>query len=141
MLIPIPSQYKPLTVSLKLEANDDVIMGIWVYQPNRPNTHYFRRKVSMDKGELRTIQVPLPVSPNRLVLEIYDKRSSSDARFKLKDISIEPLNHKRTWASPERHRFMEFAIDFAQKAGYLKPGFYPSKDDDPLSRTILVTNW
>lgn len=138
MLIPIPSQNQSFSIHLYLKGNADVEIGLWVYQPHRPNTHYFRRKVKLTKGQKRHIEAPLPVTPNKLILEIFDKQSISDRAFNLVDFELKPMTSQKPWASPDRHRFMDFAIDFARKAGYLRPGFYPSRDDEFLIQYVPV---
>lgn len=143
MIIPIPAQHQKFSIDLSLHAQRAVTFGIWVFDPQRPNTHYFRRAVSFKGKGSRTLKIPLPISPKRLVLEIYDKKETLGHRrqkepFKITDFSIEIMPDKKIWASPDRHKFMDFAIDFAEKAGYLSAGFYPSKDNQFLIQYLPV---
>ncbi len=138
MLLPIPSKFKPLRMTLKIKARKAVVLGIWVFHPGQKNTHYFRRKLTLEKGASREISIPLPITPKHLLLEIFDKASLSNKKFEVVDFSIKPMGEKKVWASPERHRFMEFAIQFAEKAGYVKPGFYPSKNDEFLIQYLPI---
>lgn len=126
MHIPIPSNQKRFTIAVTLRAQKAMPIGFKVYDPMYPNTHYFRRKAYLDKGQHRKIQIPLPISPDTLELEIYNKTTGEDKGIELLDIKIDMMKAPTIWTSPEQHRFMEFAIQFAQKAGYTPTGFYDS---------------
>jgi hypothetical protein len=60
------------------------------------------------------------------------ENDNEDSGFEVQDITIKPKTKPSIWATPQRHRYMNFAIDFAKKAGYLKPGYYPSIEDEFL---------
>lgn len=127
MLLPIPSNREAFTISLTIQAVSAVAIGIRVYDPYRENTHYFRRKAQLEKGQQRTLQIPLPVSAEYLEMEVYDKREPKNSQsFTVVDFQIEKMPAKQIWASPEQNRFMDFAVQFAQKAGYVPAGFYDS---------------
>lgn len=128
MLIPLHTNGNRVNVTLSIEVRKPTALGVTVFDPARPNTHYMRRKVPVKKEPYREIQLPLPVNARKVILEIYDKNKENDSNFRITDLRIDELPEKSVWAIPARHRFMEFAIDFAQKAGYVSPGFYPSED-------------
>ena len=113
-------------------------MGINVYDPNRPNTHYFRRRVPFRASQFkngkahREIHIPLPVSPKTLEVELFDKHTGYDEGFQIDQFEIEKMPPAEVWATPERHKYMDFAIQFAQKAGYVPSGFYNSPDNEFL---------
>lgn len=136
MVIPIPSKRKRFQLSLGIKAKRAMMLGIMVYDPGVPYTDYFRRRVifraNSSKGLERDIQIKIPVSPNHLVMELYDKETLGSGGFKITRFELNELPVDDTWASPERHRFMDFAMRFAQKAGYAKPGFYESADHEFL---------
>jgi len=136
MLIPIQSKYPSFQIRLEIEAAYPIQLGIAVFDPLKPHTFYFRRKVNFGKRKQRTICISLPISSPSLNLVIFEKGRTrtykEEDNFELKDIQITPLEKKSAWASPEQHRFMDFAIPFAQKAGYLNTGYYPSKRDEFL---------
>lgn len=138
MLIPLPTSKRRMRLKLMLKANKPLSMGIWAYDPRHPHTDYFRRRVVFREPGQREIIIPLPVSPQHLQLEIFNKATGTDKGFKLDDLKVEALPTTEAWASPERHRFMDFAIEFAKKAGYARPGFYPSKDDEFLIQYLPV---
>lgn len=139
MVIPIPSNKKRFTIRLKITATYPLALGMVVYDPSKPYSDYFRRKVTIrasafkkkGKGQ-REISIPVPVSPDNLTLDIYNKSTGKDDGFKIEQFKVEPMSSAEVWASPERHKFMDFAIKFAQKAGYAQPGFYHSPDHDFL---------
>ena len=135
MVIPFASKHHRFIIELTIMAVRPLSMGIILFDPSVPNTHYFRRRVSFDSNDfrdkktmIRTIEIPMPVSPQNLALEIYNKHTGGDDDFQIKNIKAKTMPTKQVWASGEHHRFMDFAIDFAQKAGYVKPGFYDSKN-------------
>jgi hypothetical protein len=129
MLIPLETNNQRAVVTLSVTAEKPVKLGVIIYDPLNAHTHYLRRKIPFRDERNREILLPLPVTPEKALLEIYDKGNPSrgDKGFRVENISIDPLEAPNVWATPERHRYMEFVIDFARKAGYAEPGFYPSK--------------
>ena len=139
MVIPIPSKNKRFTITLGIKAVYPVSVGIIVYDPSVRYSDYFRRKVTFrasafkaGKSSYREIQIPIPVSPDNLVLEAYNKNTHEPDGFKVTKFDVHEMPPAEVWASQERHRFMDFAIRFAQKAGFAKPGFYHSPDHEFL---------
>ncbi len=127
MIIPIPANNERFTIALTLRAIQRVSLGIRVYDPDRPNTHYFRRKAQLQQGQQRQLFIPLAVSADFLELELYDKQSPEDeVPIALTNFTIQKMPPVQVWMTPERRRFLEFAISFAQKAGYTPTGFYDS---------------
>ena len=132
MLIPIPSQKKRFRLLLTIRAFEAVSVGIVVYDPSYAYTDYFRRKINFTEerlaqkdGNKRVITVDFPVSAELLYLEVYNKLSGGDDGFEL-SVAFAPCRTTEVWASPAQHRFMDFAIGFAQRAGHIATGFYPS---------------
>ena len=139
MIIPIPSNKSRFTISLGLTAFYPLSLIIIVLDPLRANTHYLRRKVNFRNAGLRRgrpehmqVDIPLPLSPEGLQLQLYNLHTGGDEGFTLEKISFKAMPAAEIWASEDRHRFMEFAIDFAQKAGYVKPGYYHDNDKEFL---------
>jgi hypothetical protein len=128
MLIPLNTNSNRTNISLGIQVRKPSVLGVTVFDPLRPNTHFMRRKIPVIQNAYRQIQLPLPVTTKKVMLALYDKKDETDRNFKVVDLDVEKMPYSDVWADPERHRFMDFAIDFAQKAGYLKPGFYPSND-------------
>lgn len=138
MVIPVPSHKSRFTIKLGIRAFHPFILGIVAFDPTRPNTHYFRRKVSFHASQFksgeahREIHIPLPVSPETLAVELVNKTTGYDEGFQIDKFEVEKMPSAEVWATPERHRFMDFAIKFAQKAGYTPAGFYNSPNNEFL---------
>ena len=133
MIIPIPSAKNSFIIKLTIEAHMPFELAIRVYDPRYANTFYFKRKARFKRGKIkREFSIALPVSPEVLEMELYDKNSSNDYAFKVASFNIEKLEKPAIWATDEQHRFMEFAISFSQKAGYISPGFYDSGQQEFL---------
>lgn len=133
MIIPIPSQHLRFQIKLGITVYRPLELGIRVYDPQHPNSYYFRRKVKFLKGNSkRQLTIALPVSAEQLELEIVEKQTGNDSQFSIHELKIEALPEVELWASEAQHRFLTFAIDFAQKAGYAPIGFYESPDQEFL---------
>lgn len=133
MIIPIPSNKERFKIRLGIKSKMPLQLGIRVYDPRYPNTYYFRRKAQFYEGnEKREFVISLPVTPEVLEMELFDKVSGEDYQFDMSYFKVEKMKPAEVWATTEQHRFMDFAIDFAQKAGYTATGFYDSKNHEFL---------
>ncbi len=133
MIIPIPSNKNSFVIKLVIEAHLPFELGIRVYDPRYENTFYFKRKARFKKSNTkREFSIALPVSPEVLEMELYDKQAADNYAFKVSTFTIDKLVKPAIWATEEQHRFMEFAIAFSQKAGYISPGFYDSGQQEFL---------
>lgn len=138
MLIRIPTKAKRFTLELGLKAHYPLQLGVAVFDPSCPNTYYCKRRVNFKstafaKGiAYRKLSIPFPVCPQHLQLAIYEKGGREEGGFKLSGLTIQPLEKMDNWATPRRHRFMDFAIRFAQKAGYAPTGYYSSPKEEFL---------
>lgn len=133
MIIPIPSNKQRFAIKIVIEALLPFNLGIRVYDPRYAYTFYFKRKANFSKaGIKREFIISLPISPEVLELEVFDKESIEDYAFKVCSLEFKKIDTQQVWASEAQHRFMEFAIGFAQKAGYTKPGFYDSPNQEFL---------
>ena len=128
-----------MQIKLGLKVHYPQSVGILVYDPTKPHTHYLRRRVPFDTSQFkgngkahREIQISLPITPKLLVLEVHNKHTYDEKGIQIENLRLEKVPPSAIWASPERHRFMDFAIQFAKKAGYSPTGFYDSKDSEFL---------
>jgi hypothetical protein len=129
----IPSNNERFKIKLTVLAKMPFQLGIRVFDPRYANSYYFRRKAAFAKANTkREFVIALPVSPEVLEMEVYDKNATEDDAFEIKNVTIEKMPAIAMWATDEQHRFLEFAIQFAQKAGYVPPGFYESPDHEFL---------
>ncbi|WP_299243039.1 hypothetical protein [uncultured Aquimarina sp.] len=132
MHIPIPSNRQRFTIAITIKVKKPMSLGFKVYDPIYPNTHYFRRKAYLERGQKRSIKIPLPVSPEELELEVYDKNTGDDKGLEILDFKIIMMDEPKIWTTPEQQRFMDFSIQFAEKAGYVPAGFYDSPNGEFL---------
>ena len=137
MVLPIPSNKQRFIIKLIVEALMPFELGIHVYDPRYANTFYFKRKALFKKAKIkRELHIALPLSPEVLELDIFDKHASDDYGFKVLDFQIEKMENQKFWATEEQHRFMEFAIGFSQKAGYITTGFFESPNHEFLFQYV-----
>ena len=133
MITTIPSNRERFQIKLTIKALMPFELGIRVYDPEHPNSYYFRRKAAFAKANSkREFVIALPVSPEVLEMEVFDKNHADDDAFEIVNVKIEKMPALAVWATDDQHRFLEFAIQFAQKAGYVPPGFYESTDNEFL---------
>ncbi|WP_046756633.1 hypothetical protein [Kordia jejudonensis] len=133
MITTIPSNKERFRIKLTIASKIPFELGIRVYNPLYSNSFYFRRKALFKKSGLtREFTISMPVSPEVLEMEIFDKNSVSDAAFVIENVKLEKMPAIELWATDTQHKFLEFAIGFAEKAGYVSPGFFESKDGEFL---------
>lgn len=140
MVIPIPSHSNRFRIKVGVRAYDPLSLGVRCYDPTRPNTDYIRRKVPFKESSFenrktvyREFTLPFPISPETLAVELYDKASGYDDGFSLEKFEVEKIEPAEVWAEPAMHRFINFAQDFAEKAGYVPAGVY----DDPEGEFLI----
>ncbi len=149
MIIPIPSAERRFRIRLTITAHMPFELGIRVYDPRYTYSFYFKRKANFKMPNTREFIIALPVSPEVLEMELFDKNNPEDYAFTVEEFKVEDLPLKPIWASVEQHRFMEFTVGFAQKAGYVNTGFYDStnqeflfqylpKITDPLGKELVT---
>jgi hypothetical protein len=80
----------------------------------------------------REFTLLFPLSPDTLAVELFDKINGYDDAFTIEKFKVEKLEPTEVWAEPEIHRFIEFAQDFAQKAGYVPAGVYDDLEGEFL---------
>ncbi len=134
MIIPIPSNKKRFQIRVGIRAFFPFELGIKAFDATRYNTHYFRRRVLFHSGDFhkgeafREITIPMPISPQTLTLELYDKNSLEDTAFEVVNFKVEKMTPSSVWAEQHMQRFIAFAEKFCEKAGYIQTGFYHSPD-------------
>lgn len=133
MITTIPSNNERFQIRLTILAVRPFQLGIRVYDPRYGNSYYFRRKAAFAKANTkREFIIALPVSPEVLEMEVFDKNAPDDDAFEITNVKIEKMPSPKLWATDQQHRFLEFSIRFAQKAGYVPTGFYESPDHEFL---------
>lgn len=145
MVIPIPSYQKQFKVKVGIRAYEPCALGVKCYDASKLNTDYIRRRVpftpDLFKGKnpgYKEFTLPFPLSPDQLMVEMFDKAYGDDKNFRIEKFELEKMPVRSVWAEPEMHRFIHFAQDFAMKAGYLPTGVYDSSDGDFLIQYLPI---
>lgn len=145
MVIPIPANQHQFKVKVGIRAYEPCALGVKCYDASKPNTDYIRRRVpfTADLFKRRNpgykeFTLPFPLSPDQLMVEMYDKVYGDDKIFRIEKFELEKMPVRSVWAEPEVHRFINFAQDFAIKAGYLPTGVYDSSDGDFLIQYLPI---
>ena len=142
MIIPIPSKNRRFRILVGIKVYRPMELIIKASDMKHSYSCYFRRKVVFNHlksgKEFREIIIPMPISPEMLSVEISERYSGKDDHFEVVKFEVEPMPTSEVWAQPEIHDFIEFAQTFAQKAGYVKPGFYDSEDQKFLIQYLSV---
>ena len=145
MVIPIPSNYERFKLKLGIRAYKPCALVVRCHDATRANTDYIRRRVAFPDELFKTSNpgykefvLPFPLSPHQLMVELYDKTYGDDRYFKIEKFEVKKMSPREVWAEPEVHRFIDFAQDFALKAGYLPEGVYDSNDGDFLIQYLPV---
>jgi len=124
MKIPVTTNYKPVRLVLEFEGEHNGAIMLRVCDPKLIRTDYLRRRVPFKTGMDRKIEVPLPFTPRAVQIEIQGSAG------KLANIKKTSMEDNGIWATPEQHRYMSLAVEFARKAGYLPLGNYTNEEKD-----------
>jgi hypothetical protein len=145
MVIPIPCNKSRFNIRVGIRSSEPIALGVRCYDPSKPNTDYIRRKVpfqeaafSNRKSVYREFTLPFPLSPDMLAVELFDKNTGYDDAFTIEKFKVEKSEPAEVWAEPDMHRFVEFAQNFAEKAGYISPGAYDDEDGEFLIQYMPV---
>ena len=129
----IDLEERPTVIKFKVDVQKPQMITIvgWDPDPKHPNTIYFARTAKVTKrGE--PLEIPMPISPKKLILEIKPENSSFGSYMNVFDMVVVDLP-ATTVAFPEKTmEFYNFLKKFAKEAGYIDPGFYVSKDENYL---------
>ncbi|MFC4636614.1 hypothetical protein ACFO3O_22105 [Dokdonia ponticola] len=150
MIIPIPTNKNRFVIHLRIKAHRAMELGIQAYDPRYPHTYYLRRKARFYKAaQEREFELKFPVSSKRLELFLFDKNAFDDQNFSVTSFVVKQMEPAPVWASESQHRFLKFAIEFAQKAGHTPTGYYDSPNGeflfhyvasitDPLGKELIT---
>lgn len=129
----IDLEERPTLIKFKVDIKNPQMITIVGYDPDprHPNTVYFARTARIShRGQ--TVEIPMPICPKNLILEIKPENSSYGSYLNIYDMVVLDLP-PRTIAFPERTlEFYNFLKKFCQEAGYIQPDFYVSKDENFL---------
>jgi len=144
MLIPVPTYHQRFVLKVGIRARGPVTLSLKGRDAQMPYSYYFRRKVpfrpeAIKEGQnFKQISIPMPTTPETLLIEIINSKTGRDDGFVLEDFKVEKLAPTEIWAEPVMHRFIDFAQNFAKNCGAYKPGFYDSKDHEFLIQLLPV---
>ncbi len=142
----IPSENLAFTLELDVVVTKPSALVFVGYDPTKPNTAYFRRKFgTADKPFMgkKRFSFPMPISPKELKVDVYDSfdPDRKDA-LDVTRIKAAPLERKKALvhSNDEEKRFCEFAMWFTERAGYLRPKYYPYSSGNPDNFMIKYSN-
>ncbi len=130
MNIPIDSQHRRIRVTLRIKVEKATTIVVLGKDVQRPNSIYIARSVHFDlSNTTKEINIPFPLTPGQLLLQLKDQHASKNQHFKVEDIQITLLEPKAIWEYPDIHNFIPFADWFVKQAGELPTGTYQSKGE------------
>ena len=129
----IDLEERPTMIKFKVDIQKPQMITIVGYDPDpkHKNTVYFARTARVTRrGE--PIEIPMPISPKKLILEIKQEDNSFGSYMNVFDLVVLDLP-TTTAVFPEKTlEFYNFLKKFAKEAGWIEPGFYVSKDENYL---------
>lgn len=94
------------------------------YDPEHENTYYFFRDVHLKPREEKLLKIRLPFISKKFVIEAY---SYNQIPFKMY-LYEQDLPKRKMILNNNSEEFIDFAVNFCKKAGYLDTGTYKSKN-------------
>lgn len=145
MRIPLPARKQPFRLKAGVRAHEPLDLLVRISDAQMPNTYYINRRVPFDERlyarnaeGYRVIELPMPMAPEHGWLELIDPETGDNSRFTLESLQAVPLEPTAVWGHASQLDFAEFAQDFAERAGYLRPGFYDSPNHQYLIEYVPV---
>ena len=138
MLFKLPSNNAPFTLLMTVVNNTSQPINIAVeaFDPKKPNTYYYKRKVKVEKDF--PFDLKFPLSPRVLGIKVYnlENGNANDARDKSFSVTkFEPAKLKTNplWLTANDLSFIGLAKQFSENASILssgvrKPSIYRSYD-------------
>jgi hypothetical protein len=129
----IDLEERPTMIKFKVDIQRPQMISIVGIDPDpkHPNTVYFARTARVTrKGE--PVEIPMPISPKKLILEIKPEDSSFGSYMNVFDMVVLDLPATTSVFPDKTLEFYNFLKKFAKEAGYIEPGFYVSKDENYL---------
>lgn len=134
MRIPIPCKSKRFRLILGFIVVRPTSLIVVGKDAMNSNTTYISREVVISakhfngKYGYREIQIPFPLAPEFMMLNIWDTNNIGVDTFKLAKFKIEEMEARMVIEHQDIHQFIPFANWFSQKAGVLPVGIYDSPD-------------
>lgn len=113
-------------LSITVECKKPALLGITGKCADHPNTKYFDTGYGMSDrpfSGVHTFDINMPVSPKKLNLNLYNKSTGGDDGIVLVKTEAKNLPTGRVGSIDAYTRnFLDFAVTFADQAGYLQAG-------------------
>jgi hypothetical protein len=129
----IDLEERPTLIKFKVDIKNPQMITIVGYDPDpkHPDTVYFARTAKVSQRG-QQLEIPMPISPKKLILEIKPENSSYGSYMNIYDMAVLDLPKTSTVFPAKTLEFYNFLKSFAKEAGYVDPGFYVSKDENYL---------
>ena len=124
----ITLQGKPSVIHIALDQRSPKRMTFVGYDASKKDTIYFARAKQVNGREV--IEIPMPIAPATLTLDINQEGGGFGSYMKVLDISVKDLPTSVTPFPPNTLEFYNFIKVIAERTGEMKPGFYISKDEN-----------
>ncbi len=98
------------------------------YDATKRDTVYFA--ISKTVHGRRTIELPMPITPDTLTLDIVPQGGGFGSHMNVIDIKVHDMPPTVTPFTKESLEFYHLLKKIAKETGELKPGFYTSKDEN-----------
>lgn len=132
MILKLPTYSKKLILWFDIETEHKLSLILIGYDEEFPDTQYFYRRIPINKK--KRVNIPLPLSPERLTIEIFDE-AKPDApypdTFKIRKFEFKGLTYRKKWDSKTKE-FIDLVQWFSEEAGYLDTGEHYSKNGNFL---------
>lgn len=131
MKININSRYEQMTLSINVVVAQPIKVRLKVYDAEKSKTVFTNRYKTIDK--FFKFFVRLPLTPNRLVIELSDFNGNQNLSNILKVTNVEKLGLQKRMDEVDITNysvmcFVDFAQRFSFNASYLEPNNYVSEE-------------
>jgi len=134
MIIYAHTEEKPCTLLVRIKTLTPRKIYLKVTDDSNPNTAYTNRYCTINDEQSLFIRMPL--SPKRAVIDVKSEVELSgkeDKGYKVTALKVLPIKRKLSafdYANPTIKRFIRFAQEFCQKAGYISANGSVYMSDD-----------
>lgn len=134
MRIPIPCKSKRFRLTIGFTVKRPTKLILVGRDAENPYTTYISREVVIGQKHFnngmgyREINIPFPLAPHFMMLNIWDKDHIGSNTFKVSTFKVAAMESRSILEHQDIHDFIPFANWFAQKAGVLPVGIYDSPD-------------
>lgn len=138
MRIPIPCNRKRFRLVIGFIVNRPTNLILVGRDAENSHTTYISREVLISEKYFnggkayREIEIPFPLAPHFMMLNIWDANNIGANTFKVSTFSVQPMESRAIWEHKDIHDFIPFANWFSQRAGVLPIGVYTSTDSKYL---------